>query len=144
MTSGNGAPQAPDSGFPGGGANGSYADGPLVGQGQAGPGGQPGLPVPVNAPVRRDDGDNLPVPPGPGGGAPTTANRGSRLALRNWRVRWRLFAIIIIPTIAILIFGVIQTGNAVSNYENFSSVRSLANLNSLVVTGVSQLDTERD
>jgi signal transduction histidine kinase len=157
MTSGNGAPLTPDSGFsPGGG--GAFGDGPLGGQGQAGPGGfgpgaggpgqgpgQPGLPVPTgNSPMRRDDGDNLPAPRGASGGVPGTVNRGNRFAMRNWRVRWRLFAIILIPTLAALVFGVIQSADAVSSYEGYGNVRSLANLNSLVVTGVGQIADERD
>jgi signal transduction histidine kinase len=149
-TSGSGAPQAADSGFQGVGGGGSFGDGPLgAGQGQAGPGaggpgGQPALPVPVNPPPRRGDGDNLPSARGSVSGASSAVNRGSRFALRNWRVRWRLFAIIVVPTVAALIFGVIQSTDAVSSYESFSNVRSLANLNSLVVTGVGQLGTERD
>ncbi|MGH3166087.1 MAG: hypothetical protein ACRDN0_09365, partial [Trebonia sp.] len=163
MTSGGGGPQTPDSGFPGGVGGGSFGDGPMgvgpgqpgLGQGQTGLGqlqpgagggrpGAPDLPVPVNSPGRRSDGDNLPAPRGPMGGAPATVNRGSRFALRNWRVRWRLFAIILVPTVATLIFGVIQSADAVGSYNSFSNVRSLANLNSLVVTGIGQLADERD
>jgi signal transduction histidine kinase len=154
MTSGNGAPLTPDSGFPSSGG-GSFGDGPLGGQGQGGPGGfgpglggpggQPGLPVPAaNSPARRDDGDNLPAARGASGGVPVAVNRGNRFAMRNWRVRWRLFAIILIPTLAALIFGVIQSADAVGSYEGYSNVRSLANLNSLVVTGVGQIADERD
>jgi signal transduction histidine kinase len=70
--------------------------------------------------------------------------RKSRLALSNWRVRWRLIAIIAVPTVTALILGAIQISNAVSNYTSFKRVQTLANLNALVVKGAGQLADERD
>ncbi|HEX8008108.1 MAG TPA: nitrate- and nitrite sensing domain-containing protein [Trebonia sp.] len=70
--------------------------------------------------------------------------QGSRLALRNWRVRWRLIAIIVVPTVTALIFGAIQIAGSVNNYTSFKRVQTLANLNALVVTAVGQLADERD
>jgi signal transduction histidine kinase len=136
MTNGDGA-QTPPSGLP---VNGG---GPLaVGQGQGGPGmfggpGQdqesPGLPVPATS-----------MPRSGGVDAASATDRGSRLALRNWRVRWRLIAIIAVPTITALVLGAIQISNSVSNYTSFKRVQTLANLNSLLVTGAGQLEDERD
>ena len=140
MTNGNGAGQTPASGLP-------HGAGPLaVGQGQGAPGtfgplsnghdpsGEGGLPVPV-APMRR---------PGGSGGSAPAARQGSRLALSNWRVRWRLIAIIAVPTVTALILGAIQISNSVSNYTSFKRVQTLANLNTLIVTGAAQLADERD
>jgi signal transduction histidine kinase len=100
--------------------------------------------VPMNAPLRRDDDTNLPSRREPSTGGQPAVRSGGRFALSNWRVRWRLFAIIAVPTIAALIFGVIQNVNAESNYNNFARVKDLATLNSLVVTGVTNLTDERD
>jgi signal transduction histidine kinase len=143
MTNGNGAPQTPASGLPlNGGGSAPNGGPPTVGQGPGGherPGGQgqPGLPVPVT--------------PGNRGGraaseaAPRPAVRqGSRLALRNWRVRWRLIAIIVVPTVTALIFGAIQIASSVNNYTSFKRVQTLANLNALVVKAAGQVADERD
>jgi signal transduction histidine kinase len=69
---------------------------------------------------------------------------GSRLSPSNWRVRWRLIAIIAVPTVTALILGAIQISNSVANYTSFKRVQTLANLNSLVVKAVGQLEDERD
>ncbi len=158
MTNGNGAPQPPESGFPASGNAGSFGGGPpnggpqggLPGQGGpgaggfAGPGGQHSLPVPADSGARRGGDDDAPGRARAAGTSSPALSRGSRFALRNWRVRWRLFAIILVPTMATLIFGVIQSADAVNSYNSFSNVKALANLNSLVVTGIGQLATERD
>ena len=117
--------------LPGGfGGNGGFS-----GPGGGSPG-RGGLPVPV----RRDPARDRNAASGP----LTIGRRGSRLSLANWRVRWRLFAIIALPTIAALVFGLVQIVSAGLNYQNFARVQSLANVNSLVVKGVTQLTNERD
>jgi signal transduction histidine kinase len=155
MTNGNGARQTPASGLPLNGGGSALAGGPLpAGQGPGGPGqgpggqggpggygpggpGQPGLPVPVTQGNRggRSAGDAVPPP---------ALRRGSRLALSNWRVRWRLIAIIAVPTVTALILGAIQIAGSVNNYTSFKRVQTLANLNALVVTAAGQLADERD
>ncbi len=59
-------------------------------------------------------------------------------------MRWRLVAIIAVPTITALILGVIQIVGSVNNYESFKRVQTLANLNALVVTATGQIADERD
>jgi signal transduction histidine kinase len=59
-------------------------------------------------------------------------------------VRWRLIAIITVPTVTALILGVIQIVGSVNNYSSFKRVQDLANLNSLVVNAAGQLADERD
>ena len=108
-------------------------------------------------PGRRLSGDpaqaGLPVPLSPG--APqrrrarrqrrrTAVRKGSPFSISNWRVRWRLVAIIAVPTITALILGVIQIVGSVNNYESFKRVQTLANLNALVVTATGRLADERD
>jgi signal transduction histidine kinase len=59
-------------------------------------------------------------------------------------VRWRLIAIITVPTVTALILGVIQIVGSVNNYSSFKRVQDLANLNSLVVNAAGLLADERD
>jgi signal transduction histidine kinase len=73
-----------------------------------------------------------------------TVRHKSRMALSNWRVRWRLVAIIAVPTITALILGAIQIASSVDNYTSFKRVQTLANLNALVVKAAGDLADERD
>src|ERR1700733_1758047 len=138
MTNGNGGPPTPASGLPvtGGGSppqGGSLAVG--LGPGTlGGPPGQANLPVPASPPR-----GGVPVPAG--GPAP---RKGSPFLISNWRVRWRLIAIITVPTGTALILGVIQIVGSVNNYSSFKRVQDLANLNSLVVNAAGLLADERD
>src|SRR5882757_3685189 len=139
MTNGNGGPPTPASGLPATGGGSSPQGGSLaVGPGAAnfgGPPGQANLPVPAS-PARR--GGALV----PAGGPPP--RKGSPLSISNWRVRWRLIAIITVPTVTALILGVIQIVGSVNNYSSFKRVQDLANLNSLVVNAAGLLADERD
>jgi signal transduction histidine kinase len=156
-TNGNGTPP-PSSGVPLNGS-GSPGGGLAIGQGPAVPGGSfggsgDGVPMPVSPPRAGDDGNRG---GGRGAGAPGgDASFGSavsagapmrkpgRLALSNWRVRWRLFAIIAVPTVTALILGVIQNVNADSNFNNFNRVHALSQLGGEAVTAVARLEDERD
>jgi signal transduction histidine kinase len=141
MTNGTGGLETPASGFALDGS-GTPQGGPLaVSQGQGGQGagglsgplGQPNLPAPAS-PTRRGD---LAVPA-------QSPRKGSPLSISNWRVRWRLIAIITVPTVTALILGVIQIVSSVNNYESFKRVQDLAHLNSLVVNAAGLLADERD
>ncbi|HEX3963437.1 MAG TPA: nitrate- and nitrite sensing domain-containing protein [Trebonia sp.] len=81
-----------------------------------------------------------------GGGSSVNSGvrKSSRLALSNWRVRWRLFAIITVPTVTALILGVVQNVNAETNYNNYARIQTLARLGGLATTAVGQLEDERD
>jgi len=141
MTNGTGGLETPASGFELDGS-GSPQGGPLaVSQGQggsgagglSGPSGPANLPAPAS-PARRGD---LAVPA-------ESPRKGSPLSISNWRVRWRLIAIITVPTVTALILGVIQIVSSVNNYESFKRVQDLAHLNSLVVNAAGLLADERD
>ncbi|HEY6792209.1 MAG TPA: nitrate- and nitrite sensing domain-containing protein, partial [Trebonia sp.] len=137
----------------GGGLNGGSLAG---GQGPATPGGSfgdsgSGLPVPVTLPrgsdgSRRSGDHSGSASGGTGSGSSVSSGvrKSSRLALSNWRVRWRLFAIITVPTVTALILGVIQNVNAETNYNNYARVQTLAGLGGLATTAVGQLEDERD
>src|SRR6201987_2038153 len=146
MTNGNGAP--PASGSPSNGDGGLPNGGPLaVGPGQGGPSagafGGPGGPEPSGLPVPVTPARAVGRPPSPAGAGPQV-HSGSRWALSNWRVRWRLIAIIAVPTLTALVLGAIQITTAVENYTSDKRVQTLANLNALVVKGAGQLADERD
>src|SRR5690349_7079498 len=145
MTNGNGGQQTPASGVPLNGGGSPPQGGPLaVGQAPSGPGAVSfsGTSGPANMPV--------PLAQARRGGAPvpatvlTTGRKGSPFSISNWRVRWRLIAIITVPTVTALILGVIQIVGSVNNYASFKRVQDLANLNSLVVQTAGLLADERD
>src|SRR5262249_17879978 len=75
---------------------------------------------------------------------PVAGRKGSPFSISNWRVRWRLIAIITVPTVTALILGVIQIVGSVNNYASFKRVQDLANLNSLVVQTAALPADERD
>ena len=83
-------------------------------------------------------------PPVPATAAVPAGRKGSPFSISNWRVRWRLIAIITVPTVTALILGVIQIVGSVNNYSSFKRVQDLANLNSLVVQASALLADERD
>ena len=154
MTNGTGGPPTPAAGLPrGGGASphggtltvgqGPVGQGP-VGQGPGGPGaaslsgpaGQPNLPVPAGQTRRGVD----PLP----GSSQAPPRKGSPFSISNWRVRWRLIAIITVPTVTALILGVIQIVSAVDNYSSYTRTQNLASMNRLVVKAAGLLADERD
>jgi len=145
MTNGNGGPPTPASGLA---LNGGAPQGgsPAVGQGQGQ--GQPGQGA-VGFPGPGGPG-NLPAPAQPRRGVPVSAGgqapprKGSPFSISNWRVRWRLIAIITVPTVTALILGVIQIVGSVNNYSSFKRVQNLANLTSLTVSASGLLADERD
>ncbi len=59
-------------------------------------------------------------------------------------MRWRLIAIIVVPTIAAIILGVVQIGSAADNYTTFQRIKNLATLNQSVVQLASATEDERD
>src|ERR1700722_4701141 len=95
-------------------------------------------------------GVQAPAGSGSAAGRPTPASsRGpasprSRFALTNWRVRWRLVAIIAVPTLTAAALGSLQIYGDVSNWNASGRVQHLAQLNSAVVTLSQALEDERD
>ncbi len=70
-----------------------------------------------------------------------TASR-SRFALVNWRVRWRLAAIIAVPTLTAAVLGALTINNDVNNWEATGRVQHLAQLNNDVVSFSQKLEDE--
>jgi signal transduction histidine kinase len=86
--------------------------------------------------------------PGTGRSGPARPRRPasaqSRFALTNWRVRWRLVAVIAVPTLTAAILGSLQIYGDVSNWNASGRVQHLAQLNSAVVRLTQTLEDERD
>jgi signal transduction histidine kinase len=68
----------------------------------------------------------------------------SRFALGNWRVRWRLAALIAVPLLTAAVLGALTISGDVSNWQTTGRVQHLAQLNSAVVKYIQALEDERD
>jgi Nitrate and nitrite sensing len=93
---------------------------------------QPGAPLPADT-----VGTTHPHPGRPG-------PAGSRFALRNWRVRWRLAALIAVPLLTAAALGALTISGDVSNWQTSGRVQHLAQLNSAVVKYIQAVEDERD
>ncbi len=76
-------------------------------------------------------------------GAAPSSRGSSRRALKNWRVRSRLFLLVIIPTVAAVILGSLRIGSAVQSALADQRVAQLASLNGKIIGLVQALQTER-
>ena len=93
---------------------------------------QPGAPLPADT-----VGTTHPHPGRPG-------SARSRFALRNWRVRWRLAALIAVPLLTAAVLGALTINSNVSNWQATGRAQHLAQLNSAVVKYIQALEDERD
>jgi signal transduction histidine kinase len=151
------------------GAAGAVSGGPADGAGSVPLGGGSGLdavggrdaasmgPQPVAGPAASGGRTPLVVAqpqagsPPPAGIVGTTYSRPgrpgsawSRFALRNWRVRWRLAALIAVPLLTAAVLGGLTIHGDVSNWQATGRVQHLAQLNSAVVKYIQTLEDERD
>ncbi|HLK00367.1 MAG TPA: nitrate- and nitrite sensing domain-containing protein, partial [Streptosporangiaceae bacterium] len=69
---------------------------------------------------------------------------GSRFALSNWRVRWRLAAVIAVPTVTAAVLGIVQINSAFSSYQAYGRVQHLVQTNADVVNLAEAVEDERD
>jgi hypothetical protein len=93
---------------------------------------QPGAPLPADT-----VGTTHPHPRRPG-------SARSRFALRNWRVRWRLAALIAVPLLTAAVLGALIINSNVSSWQTTGRVQHLAQLNSAVVKYIQAVEDERD
>src|SRR5690606_3278971 len=87
----------------------------------------PGPPVSTLAPAERP----LPKP-------------GSSFALRNWRVRTRLIALIAIPTVVGVLLGGLRVGTSIASAQQYAQVGEANTMASAVSDLVHKLAVERD
>jgi len=69
---------------------------------------------------------------------------GRSLGLRNWRVRSKLTAVLVIPAVAFLVLASLGIGTLVGNAQAFEDGRRLAELGQQVTVLVHELQAERD
>ncbi|MBO3744430.1 nitrate- and nitrite sensing domain-containing protein [Streptosporangiaceae bacterium NEAU-GS5] len=69
---------------------------------------------------------------------------GSALRLRNWRVRSRLIALILVPTLAALLLGGIRVVSSINTAGEFQRLNELAQLVGRVGGLTHELESERD
>ena len=85
------------------------------------------------------------APNDPKDGAPRDApRRSSSLALRNWRVSWRLIALIAIPTITAIAFGAVRIEDAANSATSYQRVEQLASLSNAITRLSYVMQDERD
>src|SRR5262245_20881672 len=77
------------------------------------------------------------------GALPRSPARGSRRALKNWRVRSRLLLLVIIPILAAVALGGIRVASSVQSAFAYQRVVQLANLNGKIIGLVQDLQRER-
>src|SRR5689334_7127852 len=68
----------------------------------------------------------------------------SRFALGNWRVRWRLAALIAVPLLTAVVLGALTINRGVSNWQTTGRVQHLAQLNIAMVNYIQAVEDERD
>ena len=69
---------------------------------------------------------------------------GSALALRNWRVPWRLIALIAIPTVLAMAFAGLRVEAAANSAATFGRSARLAVLGQRVTALAQAMEDERD
>jgi len=99
------------------------------------------LPGPGEETSLSQNGHQRPDPPSPQVGRPASVKLWQ---LRNWRVRSRLLALVIIPTITAIVLGGYRVQAARDTAANFAGVHQLAVLGSDVTSLVQSTEDERD
>jgi signal transduction histidine kinase len=70
-------------------------------------------------------------------------SRGA-LMPRNWRVRWRVLALVIVPTVAAILLGLVRIEAANTTAANFARISQLATLGRDFTTLTQSIEDERD
>jgi hypothetical protein len=76
--------------------------------------------------------------------SPPASTPGRSIGLRNWRVRSKLIAVLVIPAVAFLVVAGFGIGTLVGNAQGFEDGRRLAELGRQDTTLVHELQAERD
>jgi hypothetical protein len=76
--------------------------------------------------------------------SPPASASGRSIGLRNWRVRSKLIAVLVIPAVAFLVVAGFGIGTLVGNARAFEDGRRLAELGRQVTALVHELQAERD
>jgi len=66
------------------------------------------------------------------------------LMLRNWRVRWRVLALVIVPTVAAIVLGAVRVEAARTTAASFARISQVATLGRDFTTLTQSVEDERD
>jgi len=88
-----------------------------------------------------NEGTSPPEQEAPNQAAPSA---GSPLALRNWRVRTRLIALILIPTTVAVLLGALRVTTSISSAAQYERVNTVAELVNSLATLAHEFQDERD
>jgi signal transduction histidine kinase len=66
------------------------------------------------------------------------------LTLRNWRVRWRVLALVVVPTVAAIVLGAVRVEAARATASGFARVSEVAALGRDFTTLTQSVEDERD
>jgi signal transduction histidine kinase len=80
----------------------------------------------------------------PAGGRDGPGRAPSPFLLRNWRMRWRLVALVVIPTVAAIALGAVRIQAARDSAADFAQVDRLAVLGTDVTALAQAIEDERD
>ncbi|MEO3804455.1 nitrate- and nitrite sensing domain-containing protein [Nonomuraea sp. B1E8] len=69
---------------------------------------------------------------------------GPRFSLRNWRVRSKLLVIVVIPTLAALVFGGLRVTTSIATAGEYAQVNEVAVLASRLTALAHEIERERD
>src|SRR6478736_2191884 len=72
------------------------------------------------------------------------ARTSSPMHLRNWRVRWRVLALVLVPTVAALTLGALRVQAASDTAATASRTAQLGALGSAITTLAESVEDERD
>ncbi|HEX5304364.1 MAG TPA: nitrate- and nitrite sensing domain-containing protein, partial [Streptosporangiaceae bacterium] len=97
--------------------------------------------TPLDSPAA---GGLAPVRDGSQPGAGSVPRLASRRALKNWRVRSRLFLLVVIPTVTAVVAGAIFIASSAQSALVYGRVLTLANLSGKITGLVQALQTERE
>ena len=83
-------------------------------------------------------------PQAPGGAKAGKRRTGSRFSLRNWRVRSKLLVLVVIPTLAALVFGGLRVTTSIATAGEYAQVNVVAVLASQLTALAHEVEVERD
>lgn len=78
-----------------------------------------------------------------GNGANTTPDPGSRLALRNWRLRSKQTAVLLVPVVTALVLGYLRVSTELNKADEFSRAATQVDLSAKVSGLVHEIQLER-
>src|SRR5690242_21027194 len=87
---------------------------------------------------------DAPPPAGPGGVTAGPVRSSARWHIRNWRMRWRVLALVLVPTVAALTFGTLRVSAAATTAATASRTAQLGTVGSDITTLAEAVEDERD